>query len=91
MPLPPSIAYHRFLRIVERLEGGPLPADDADALRAAADARLFGDEGPEGILADADVRLLALEVTGALSNDQVEVLERRLHAIAPAVAAPLAA
>jgi hypothetical protein len=62
MALAPHIAYARLTRTISSLEGSKLHPQEADLLRAAADARLFDD-------ADADARVTAAgELVGRLEH-----------------------
>jgi hypothetical protein len=75
MALAPHIAYARLARTISSLEGSKLHPDEAGVLRAAGDARLFGD-------ADADARLTAAgELVGRLERDERITTELAEHVL----------
>src|SRR3954453_16780546 len=61
-----ATAYTRFVQSLRDLEGVKLHAHEAETLRAAADARLFGDEDAALLLGDAFTVLALLESAGRL-------------------------
>jgi hypothetical protein len=72
---------------VRDLEGVKLHAHEAETLRTAADARLFGDEDAALLLGDAVTVLALLESAGRLETLTVKRLRRDLDDIFAVAAA----
>ena len=93
----PSIAYGRLMRQLRDLETGALASDEADVLREAADARLFGDADADERTGEARRVLMRLEDFDRLGPEVAAGLRRQLWQVvpvripaAPAVTAPSA-
>lgn len=82
-----ATAYTRFVQSVRDLEGVKLHAHEAETLRTAADARLFGDEDAALLLGDAVTVLALLESAGRLETLTVKRLRRDLDDIFAVAAA----
>jgi hypothetical protein len=81
MSAPTATAYTSFVQAVRDLEGVKLHAHEADTLRAAADARLFGDADAADLLGDAVTVLQLLASAGRLEELTVQRLTGDLGAI----------
>jgi len=81
MPLPPSLAYARYVRVVRSLAGRTLRPHEVEVLLEAADARLFGEEELAGRMADTDVVLALLEESGRLDAPGAQRLSALLLAV----------
>jgi hypothetical protein len=82
-----ATAYTRFVQAVRDLEGVKLHAHEAETLRSAADARLFGDEDAALLLGDAFTVLALLASAGRLEELTVKRLQNELDAIFTVAAA----
>ena len=82
-----ATAYTRFVQSVRDLEGVKLHAHEAETLRSAADARLFGDEDAALLLGDAVTVLALLESAGRLETLTVKRLRKDLDEIFAVAAA----
>jgi hypothetical protein len=82
-----ATAYTRFVQTERDLEGVKLHAHEAETLRGAADARLFGDEDAALLLGDAFTVLALLESAGRLETLTVKRLRRDLDEIFTVAAA----
>src|SRR4051812_32886256 len=82
-----ATAYTRFVQSLRDLEGVKLHSHEAETLRIAADARLFGDEDAALLLGDAFTVLELLESAGRLEELTVRRLRNDLDGIFTVAAA----
>jgi hypothetical protein len=85
MGLGSMTTFGRYLRRL-RLTAPELADEDLEALVVAAEGLLFGAEGADALLANADCVLLRLELGGIVDERESQRLRDRLAAIRPDVA-----